>query len=104
MAGALIIIFIISLLVVLMGILYLRGKADFLIAGFNTATPQYQKMYDIKRLRLLVAILHFVLGGLFFLFLMKDSNLAVTIFLSSIAVVSTVIIILARTWAKKTNL
>ena len=96
-------IIVIAILLVLMGILYLRGKADGLIAGFNTASPEQKKKVDIKRLRLLVAIFHFVLAALFFLFMLKDSDLAAIIFLSSVAVLATVIIVLARTWAMKTN-
>ena len=38
-----------------MGIVYLRGKADGLIAGYNTASPQDKAKYDIRRLRLVVA-------------------------------------------------
>ena len=94
-------IFVIAILLVLMGVVFLRGKADGLIAGFNTASPEQKKKVDLKRLRLLVAIFHFVLAALFFLFLLKDSDLAATIFLSSVAVLAIVIIVLARTWTMK---
>lgn len=39
-------------ILVLVGIAYLRGKCDGFIAGYNTASPEKQKKYDIKRLRL----------------------------------------------------
>ena len=48
-------IFTIASLLVLMGIVYLRGKADGLIAGYNTSSPQDKAKYDIRRLRLVVA-------------------------------------------------
>ena len=54
----------------------------------------------IHRLRLLLACFHFVLAALFFLFLLKNSHLAATLFLSSTAVLSIVTLVLARTWAK----
>jgi hypothetical protein len=94
-------IFVIAIILVLVGIAYLRGKCDGFIAGYNTSSPEKQKMYDIKRLRLIVACFHFALAALFFLFLMKNSNLAATIFLSCVAVLSVAAVVFANTWAKK---
>ena len=94
-------IIVIAILLVLVGIAYLRGKCDGFIAGYNTSSPEKQKEYDIKRLRLLVACFHFVLAALFFLFLMKNADLAATIFLSCVAVLAVVAVVLANTWAKK---
>ena len=94
-------IIVIALLLVLMGISYLRGKCDGFIAGYNTSSPEKQKQYDIIRLRLIVASFHFALAVLFFLFLMKNADLAATIFLSCVAVLAIVTIVLANTWAKK---
>ena len=71
-----------AVILVLIGIAYLRGKCDGFIAGYNTSSPEKQKKYDIKRLRLIVACFHFALAALFFLYLMKDSDLAATIHLS----------------------
>ncbi|MBR5396226.1 MAG: DUF3784 domain-containing protein [Bacteroidales bacterium] len=68
-----------AVILVLVGIAYLRGKCDGFIAGYNTSSPEKQKEYDIKRLRLIVACFHFALAALFFLYLMKDSDLAATI-------------------------
>ena len=94
-------IFVIAIILALVGFAYLKGKCDGLIAGYNTSTPETQKKYDIKRLRLIVACFHFALAALLFLFLMKDSDLAATIFLSCVAVLSIVAVVLGRTWAKK---
>ena len=88
-------------ILVLFGIAYLRGKCDGFIAGYNTSSPEKQKEYDIKRLRLIVACFHFALAVLFFLYLMKDSDLAATIHLSSVGVLAIVAVLLANTWAKK---
>ena len=63
-------------------------------------SPEKQKMYDIKRLRLIVACFHFAIAALLFLFLMK-SDLAATLFLSIVAVLSVAAVVLANTWAKK---
>ena len=94
-------IIVIAILLVLVGIVYLRGKCDGFIAGYNTSSPEKQKEYDIKRLRLIVACFHFVLAALFFLFLMKNADLAATIFLSCVAVLAVIAVVLANTWAKK---
>ena len=88
-------------ILVLFGIAYLRGKCDGFIAGYNTSSPEKQKEYGIKRLRLIVACFHFALAALFFLYLMKDSDLAATIHLSSVGVLAIVAVLLANTWAKK---
>ena len=90
-----------AVVLVLLGIAYLRGKCDRLIAGYNTSSPEKQKEYDIKRLRLIVACFHFAIAALFFLYLMKDSDLAATIHLSCVAVLSVAAVSLANTWAKK---
>ena len=93
-----------AIILILVGIAYLKGKCDGFIAGYNTISPEKRKMYDIKRLRLVVACFHFALAPLGFLFLMKNSDLAATIFLSSVAVFSVMAVVLANTWAKKNPL
>ena len=91
----------VSLITVLVGIAYLRGKCDGFIAGYNTSSPEKQKMYDIKRLRLIVACFHFALAALLLLFLMMNDDLAETIFLFSVAVLAIAAVVLSNTWAKK---
>ena len=93
-------IIIVAIITVLFGVAYLRGKCDGFIAGYNTSSPEKQKMYDIKRLRLIVACFHFAIAALLFLFLMKN-DLAATLFLSIVAVLSVAAVVLANTWAKK---
>lgn len=90
-----------AVILILVGIAYLRGKCDGFIAGYNTSSPEKQKKYDIKRLRLIVACFHFALAGLFFLYLMKDSDLAATIFLYCVVTIAITAVVLANTWAKK---
>jgi uncharacterized membrane protein len=91
----------VSLILVLVGIAYLRGKCDGFIAGYNTSSPEKQKRYDIKRLRLIVACFHFALAALLLLFLMMNDDLAETIFLFSVAVLAIAAVVLSNTWAKK---
>ena len=94
-------IIVIAVLLVLMGMAYLRGKCDGFIAGYNTSSPEKKKKYDIKRLRLIVACFHFALAALFFLYLMKNADLAATIHLSCVAILAVAAVVLANTWAKK---
>ena len=86
---------------ILMGTAYLRGKCDGFIAGYNTSSPEKQKKYDIKRLRLIVACFHFALAPLGFLFLMKNTDLGATIYFSCVFVFSVAAVVSANTWAKK---
>ena len=92
---------VLAVIPVLIGIAYLRGKCDGFIAGYNTSSPEKQKEYDIKRLRLIVACFHFALAVMFFLYLMKNTDLAATIHLSCVAILAVVAVVSANTWAKK---
>ena len=40
-----------AVILILIGIAYLRGKCDGFIAGYNTSSPEKKNKYDIKRLR-----------------------------------------------------
>lgn len=87
-------------ILVFVGIAYLRGKCDGFIAGYNTSSPEKQKMYDIERLRLIVACFHFALAALNFVLLMQN-DLAKDLFWIGLIVVSVAAVVLANTWAKK---
>ena len=95
------VLILLAVIPVLIGVAYLRGKCDGFIAGYNTSSPEKQKKYDIKRLRLIVACFHFAMAGLFFLYLMKNADLAATIHLSCVAILAIAAVVLANTWAKK---
>lgn len=51
-------------LFVVLGVVILAGKGDFLIAGYNTASKEERDKVNIKRLRLLIAVLLFLCGAL----------------------------------------
>ena len=46
-----------SILFIVLAIILLMGKGDKLIAGYNTASEEERKKVDIKRLRIVMAIL-----------------------------------------------
>ena len=90
------------ILFVVLAVIFLMGKGDKLIAGYNTASEEEKQKVNIHRLRLLMAILSVItavfcasqpfignetadhLGSLFLFFL-----------------VTLLFVILANTWAKK---
>ena len=86
-------------LMIVMGIVILAGKGDWLIAGYNTASQEQRDKVNIKRLRLLVAIVLLLSGGLMPLLqleLMGGIAYAAIIMAAAVACV-----ILANTWAMK---
>jgi hypothetical protein len=83
-------------------VVFLMGKGDKLIAGYNTASEEEKKQVNIKRLRILMAILSVITAA--FVSIMpiigdntQDQMGAMTVFI----VVTLIFIILANTWAKK---
>lgn len=94
-----IVIYAIMALMIAMGIVILAGKGDGLIAGYNTASSKEREKVNIKRLRLLVAIMLFLSGALIPLLtleLMGGIAYAVIIMMASF-----VVVYLANTWAMK---
>ena len=91
-----------SILFIVLAIILLIGKGDMLIAGYNTASEEERKKVDIKRLRIVMAIL-MVITAVFCAILPlignnKTSQLtAAGIFIAIILVG----VIVANTWAKK---
>jgi archaellum biogenesis protein FlaJ (TadC family) len=75
------------------------GKGDWLIAGYNTASEKERAQYNIKRLRLIIALL-LLLSVVFVVVLLHFPY--ISIIATPIFVVITLIgVVLANTWAKK---
>ena len=97
-------IFILIIVLVVLGVIILLGKGDFLIAGYNTASEQEKQRVNVKRLRYVVAGILF-LAALFlslpYICGQEDSSMAHTA--SGIAIVVTTIVgvIIANTWCKR---
>ena len=87
---------------VVLAVVFLMGKGDKLIAGYNTASEEERKEVNIHRLRILMAIMMVITAGFCVLlsFIGKDKNnaLAATFFFIMISIV---FVILANTWTKK---
>ena len=94
------IVFAVMFLVI--AVIFLMGKGDMLIAGYNTASEEERKTIDIKRLRIVMAVLMVVTAVFCTIppLLGNDKNsllAAAGIFLAIIFVG----IIIANTWTKK---
>ena len=57
---------------VLLGIIFLKGKGSFLIAGYNTASKAEKEKIDEKKLCTCVGMLMFALPGCFFIVMLSD--------------------------------
>ena len=93
---------IMSILFIILAVIFLMGKGDKLIAGYNTASEEEKSKVNIKRLRLLMAIICVITAGFVSIQPIIESNRATQmgVFFAFI-LVTMVFIILANTWAKK---
>ena len=91
-----------SILFIVLAIILLMGKGDKLIAGYNTASEEEREKVDIKRLRIVMAILMVITAAFCAILPLlgnnKTSQLAATGIFIAITIVG---IIVANTWAKK---
>ena len=86
-------------LMVGLGVLILSGKGDVMIAGYNTASKEEREKVNIKRVRLLVAVLLFLCGAL--MPLLAIEPIGGIAFAAIIFIASFVVVYLANTWAMK---
>ena len=91
-----------STIFIVLAIILLMGKGDMLIAGYNTASEEERNKVDIKRLRIVMAIL-MVITAVFCAILPlignnKNSQLTAAAIFIAITIVG---IIFANTWTKK---
>ena len=77
-------------------------KGDMLIAGYNTASEEERKTIDIKRLRIVMAVLMVVTAVFCTIppLLGNDKN-SILVATAIFVVITIVGVIIANTWAKK---
>ena len=93
---------IMSVIFIVLAIIFLMGKGDKLIAGYNTASEEEKNNVNIKRLRLLMAIICVITAGFVSIQPIIENNLTVQMGAFFAFILTTIIfIILANTWAKK---
>ena len=93
---------IIAVLFLVFAIVFLMGKGDKLIAGYNTASEEERAKVNIKRLRILMAILSVITAGYVSILPIigdnpQDQMVGVFVFFA----ITILFVILANTWAKK---
>ena len=95
-------VFIIAALFIVLAVIFLMGKGDKLIAGYNTLSEEERKGINIHRLRILMTFISTVTACFCILlsFIGKDmkSGLTATLFY---IVITIIVVIFANTWAKK---
>ena len=93
---------IIAVLFLVFAIVFLMGKGDKLIAGYNTASEEERKTIDIKRLRIVMAVLMVVTAVFCTIppLLGNDKN-SILVATAIFVVITIVGVIIANTWAKK---
>jgi biotin transporter BioY len=93
---------ILAVIFIVLAVVFLMGKGDMLIAGYNTASEEERKKVNIHRLRLLMAIISAITAGFCVLmgFIGESSDKA-TVSAIIFILITTIILVLANTWAKK---
>ena len=88
-------------LFLILAIVFIMGKGDMLIAGYNTADAEDKKKYDINRLRIVMAVISVITAGFIAILPVfgdkKDAQLGSGAVFILIVIVFA---ILANTWAK----
>lgn len=93
---------IMSIIFIVLAIIFLMGKGDKLIAGYNTASEEEKSKVNIKRLRLLMAIICVITAGYVSIQPIIENNRAVQMgAFFAFLLVTMIFIILANTWAQK---
>jgi hypothetical protein len=93
---------IIAVLFLVFAIVFLMGKGDKLIAGYNTASEEEKRKVDIHKLRILMAIISVITAGYVSILPIigdnpQDQMVGMFVFFA----ITILFVILANTWAKK---
>ena len=90
------------ILFIVLAIILLMGKGDKLIAGYNTASEEERKKVDIKRLRIVMAILMVITAVFCAIMPLMGNNMTSQLTATGIFIAITIVgVIVANTWAKK---
>ena len=91
-----------SIIFIVLAIIFLMGKGDKLIAGYNTASEEEKNKVNIKRLRLLMAVICVITAGYVSIqpIIVNDRAVQIGAFFAFFLVMI-VFVIFANTWAKK---
>ena len=93
-------IILLASLCLILALVILVGKGDWMIAGYNTASPKEREKYNIKRLRIVLSVL-MVVTALFVLSMLYTPPYLIGLTAQLWVIACIVGVILANTWAKK---
>ena len=80
----------------------MKGRCDKFLAGYNTASKEEKAQVNVKRARILVALLSVLSGTISCIIpLLADNNGAITGAMVVLLSFGLAFIVLANTWAKK---
>ena len=97
-----ILIIVLAIIFIVLAVVFLMGKGDKLIAGYNTASEEERAKVDIKRLRFLMAIISVITAGyVSILPIIGNNDEAQVVAFFAFFVITMIFIIIANTWAKK---
>ena len=88
-------------LFLILAIVFIMGKGDMLIAGYNTADAEDKKKYDIKRLRIVMAVISVITAGFIAILPVFGDNKDAQLGSGAVFILIVIVFaILANTWAK----
>ena len=88
-------------LFLILAIVFIMGKGDMLIAGYNTADEEDKKKYDIKRLRIIMAVISVITAGFIAILPVFGDNKDALLGSGAVFILIVIVFaILANTWAK----
>lgn len=91
-----------TLLFIVLAIVFILGKGDKLIAGYNTAPEEERKQINIRRLRILMSGISVITATFCATMPIIGNNLKAQLGIAAVFIIVIVfVIILANTWAKK---
>lgn len=91
-----------AILFIVLAIVFILGKGDKLIAGYNTASEEERKKVNIRRLRILMSGISVITAAFCATMPIIGNNLKAQLGATAVfMVVLFFVIILANTWARK---
>ena len=93
---------VLAVMFLVLAVIFLMGKGDKLIAGYNTASEEEKRKVDIHKLRILMAIISVITAGYVSILPIigdnpQDQMVGMFVFFA----ITILFVILANTWAKK---
>ena len=93
-----VILALISLLVVMMGVVVLMGRGDWMISDYNTAPPEMRQQYNLPRLRLVTGLGTIIMMlSLDLLVILDLYDVSAYVLLGEVVVM----VVMSKTWAKR---